>query len=140
MPKIILSFVFLLGIWSCKNQLTPSAYEYKVHHDEPGETPKVGDLVVFEETTFLNGKEMFSTYPFGPKEIVLPPAEKLSRPLPPNYEVLFKMSEGDSVTVWESLVDMKDLPEGYKENDKIAYVIKLKSITPAAQVLAEKKK
>ena len=141
MPKIIFPFIFLLGIWSCQEKpQTPSEYKYEVHHDEEGASPKVGDLVVFHETTFLNGKEMFSTYPFGAKEIVLPPVEKLSQPLPPNYEVLFTMSEGDSVTVWQSLSDLKNFPKGYDENDKIAYVIKLKSITPAAQVLAEKKK
>ena len=67
---------------------------------------------------------MFSTYAFGEKEIILPPASKLSKPLPPNYEVLFKMSPGASVTVWQSLAEMENLPKGYTDKDMISYVIK----------------
>ena len=137
----VLILVSILGIFSCKEyEQTPSAYEYEVHLDIEGESPKVGDQVFFHETTFLNGKEMFSTYPFGEKEIILPPAANLPRPLPPNYEILFTMSTGDSVTVWQSLKEVKNLPKGYTEKDMISYVIKLNKVVPASQIIAEKKK
>jgi len=139
--KIISIFILLINFFSCKEYpTTPSAYEYEVHVDEEGETPKVGDKVIFHEKTFLNGKEMFSTYSIGKKEIILPETEKLSQPFPPNYEVLFTMSPGDSVTVWQPLAKMENLPKGYKGKDVISYVIKLDSIIPAAQFIAEKKK
>jgi len=114
MPKqFILPFLFILifcfGFWNCKDYAeTPSAYQYDVHLDIEGESPKIGDQVIFHEKTFLNGKEMFSTYDFGAKKIILPPASKLTKPLPPNYEVLFTMSPGDSVTVWQPLIGMKN--------------------------------
>lgn len=136
-----LILLLLICFSNCKEYpQTPSAYEYEVHLDVEGETPKVGDQVIFHETTFLNGKEMFSTYAFGKKEIILPPKEKLSKPLPPSYEVLFTMSPGDSVTVWQPLAGMKNLPKGYKEKDMVSYVIKLDTVIPAKELLAEKKK
>jgi len=146
MPKqFISSFLFILvfcfGFWNCKDYAeTPSAYKYDVHLDVEGDSPQIGDQVIFHEKTFLNGKEMFSTYDFGPKEIILPPSSKLTKPLPPNYEVLFTMSPGDSVTVWQPLTGMRNLPVGYTDKDKISYVIKLESVIPESQVLAEKKK
>ena len=65
----------------------------------------MGDLVKFSEVVYLNGKEISSTEEFGIKEIILPEASILTKPLPPNYEMLFQMSIGDSVEVIQKLKD-----------------------------------
>ena len=140
-PSIFSILIVLFYFSSCTEyKETPSAYQYEVHFDAEGETPKVGDKVIFHEKTFLNGKEMFSTYAFAKKEIILPVKENLTKPLPPNYEALFTMSPGDSLTVWQPLAGMENLPEGYQEKDMVSYVLKLVSVIPATQLLAEKKK
>jgi FKBP-type peptidyl-prolyl cis-trans isomerase len=140
--KHILPIFFLLIILSCEfsDGITPSNYAYKFIVNEEGESPEVGDLVKFSETVFLNGKEISSTREFGSKEIILPPEEILTRPLPPNYEVLFKMSKGDSVTVTQELKDLKNLPEGFTTEDRIKYVVKLIDITPKEKLATAKKK
>ena len=140
--KHIIPMFFLLIISSCEysDGTTASNYSYKFIVNEEGESPKVGDLVKFSETVFLNGNEISSTGAFGLKEIVLPPEEILTRPLPPNYEVLFKMSKGDSVTVIQELKDLKNLPEGFTTTDRIKYVVKLIDITPKEKLAPAKKK
>ncbi|MFK8005904.1 MAG: FKBP-type peptidyl-prolyl cis-trans isomerase [Saprospiraceae bacterium] len=140
--KHILLILFLLIISSCEfsDGKTPSNYSYKFIINEEGESPKVGDLVKFSEIVFLNEKEISSTRKLGLKEIILPPEEILTRPLPPNYEILFKMSEGDSVTVTQELKDLENLPEGFTTKDRIKYIVKLIEITPKEKLGSAKKK
>lgn len=118
---------------------TESEYSYKFHIDKEGESPKVGDKVIFRENVFHNDELIFSTEEFGLKEIILPKEEILTRPLPPNYEILFKMSPGDSVTVVQKLEGMKSLPKGYKTDDELKYVVSLLEIIPTDKITTKKK-
>ena len=140
--KKILQIFFLLLISSCETSdgVTSSNYSYKFFIDEKGDSPKVGDMVKFSETVFLNEKKISSTDEFSLKEIILPSTEILTRPLPPNYEMLFKMSIGDSVAVTQELKDLKKLPKGFATEDKLKYVIKLIGITPKDELESSKKK
>ena len=140
--KRILQIFFLFLIASCETSdgVTASNYSYKFLVDKKGESPKVGDLVKFSETVYLNDKEISSTKEFRLKEIILPSKEMLTRPLPPNYEMLFQMSIGDSVAVTQELKDLEDLPEGFKTEDRLKYLIKLIDITPKEKVAPAKKK
>ncbi|MFK7771112.1 MAG: FKBP-type peptidyl-prolyl cis-trans isomerase [Saprospiraceae bacterium] len=70
----------------------------------------------------------------------MPPEEILTRPLPPNYEILFMMSIGDSVTVTQELKDLENLPEGFTTEDRIKYVVKLIDIIPKEELEQAKKK
>ncbi len=141
MKHIPLIFLLIL-ISSCEtiDGVTPSNYSFQFFVDKEGDSPKVGDLVKFSETVFLNEKEISSTDEFRLKEIVLPSTEILTRPLPPNYEMLFKMSIGDSVAVTQELKDLDNLPKGFTTEDKLRYVIKLIDITPKDQLESSKKK
>lgn len=140
--KYIFSIFFLFVIFSCQQSdgKTSSNYSYKFIVNEKGDSPKVGDKVKFSETVFLNEKEISSTSEFGLKEIILPPKEILTRPLPPNYEILFLMSKGDSVIVTQELKDLENLPEGFTTEDQLKYVVKLIDITPKEQLPTVKKK
>jgi FKBP-type peptidyl-prolyl cis-trans isomerase len=141
MKYILPIFLFLL-VLSCESSdsLTSSNYSYKFFINEEGGSPNVGDLVKFSETVFLNEKEIFSTDEFGLKEIILPSKEILTRPLPPNYEILFQMSIGDSVAVTQELKDLKNLPEGFTTEDQLRYVIKLVEIITKEKSAPAKKK
>ena len=142
--KPFLQFFFLLLISSCETNsidgVTSSNYSYNFFVDKEGDSPKVGDMVKFSETVFLNEKEISSTDEFKLKEIILPSSEILSRPLPPNYEMLFKMSIGDSVVVTQELKDLENLPKGFTTEDQLKYVIKLIDITPKDELESAKKK
>ncbi len=137
-PKIC--FLFLIASCSFSDGETKSNYSYKFHIDKEGEVPQVGDLVVFDEKVFRNKMEIFSTEEYGQKEIILPKEENLTRPLPPNYEILFQMSPGDSVSVTQKLKQLENLPKGYESNDVITYVIKLIEIKPQEKGKPSKKK
>jgi len=132
--------LFLLSACNSSDGTTASNYSYKFFVDKKGESPKVGDLVTFSETVFLNEKEISSTDELGIKEIILPSEEILTRPLPPNYEILFQMSKGDSVVVTQELKDLKNLPEGFTTEDQIKYAVKLIDITPKEKLASAKKK
>jgi len=140
--KIFPKICFFLFLTSCNftDGVTNSNYSYKFHIDKEGVSPQVGDLVIFSEKVLLNGKEIFSTDNFKEKEIVLPKEEHLVRPLPPNYEILFKMSPGDSVSVFQKLKDLENLPQGYDADDIMTYVVKLKEIQPKEKISSSKKK
>lgn len=137
-PKICFFLIFASCNFS--DGVTKSNYSYKFHIDKEGESPKVGDLVIFKEKVFLNSKEVFSTEDFGQKEIILPKEENLIRPLPPNYEILFQMSPGDSVSVTQKLKDLDHLPKGYDADDVMTYYIKLIEIQPQEKRKPSKKK
>lgn len=140
--KHILPIFLLLLISSCDSSdgKTTSNYSFKYFVNLEGESPKVGDMVKFSETVFLNGKEISSTDEFGLKEIILPAEEILAKPLPPNYEILFQMSIGDSVAVTQELKDLKNLPKGFETEDQLKYVVKLIDITPKEKLVPAKKK
>jgi len=140
--KIFLKICFLFLFASCNfsDGVTESNYSYKFHIDKEGEKPMVGDLVIFKEKVFLNNKEIFSTDEYGQKEIFLPPEENLTRPLPPNYEILFQMSPGDSVSVTQKLKDLDKLPKGYESDDVMTYVVKLIEIQAQEKTESLKKK
>ncbi|MDG1435828.1 MAG: FKBP-type peptidyl-prolyl cis-trans isomerase [Saprospiraceae bacterium] len=139
--KSIFSIFLLLIISSCENSdgLISSNYSNKFIVNEEGEPPEIGDLVKFSETVFLNEKEIFSTRKFGLKEIVLPHPGILIRPLPPNYEILFKMSKGDSVMVVQELKDLNNLPKGFTTEGQLKYVIKIIEITSKEKLVTTTK-
>lgn len=140
--KLFLPLFFLFILSSCETSdgVTESNYSFKYIVDEEGESPQVGDLVKFSEVVYLNGKEISSTEEFGIKEIILPEEAILTKPLPPNYEMLFQMSIGDSVEVIQKLKDLKNLPKGYTTKDQLKYVIKLIDFTPKNELKPAKKK
>lgn len=140
--KLFIPLFFLLICSSCETSdgVTDSNYSFKYIVNEEGASPQVGDLVKFSEVVYLNGKEISSTKELGLKEIILPAEAVLTKPLPPNYEMLFQMSIGDSVEVIQKLKDLKNLPKGYTTKDQLKYVIKLIDITPQDEVKSPKKK
>ena len=134
---LIISFFF-----SCETSdgVTDSNYEYKFHTDKEGGNPKVGDQVIFREYVYHNDKLIYSSDDYGKKQIILPDTQMLARPIPPNYEVLFKMSPGDSVSVFQKLEGLDKLPENYKTEDVLKYIVTLLEITPKDSLPAIKKK
>lgn len=139
--KYFLLLISLLLFTTCfSDGETKSKYSYNFHVDKEGESPQVGDKVIFREKVYLNKKEIFSTEEYGQKEIILPAEDVLTRPLPPNYEVLFLMSTGDSVSVVQKLKDVKTLPEGYETDDELKYVITLLEVISKENIQPTKKK
>lgn len=140
---IIASLCFVI---SCSNsgskkmQKTLSGYSYVKHTDEKGPKPNVGDEIAYHIIVFKNDSLIQSSYYLmKPRKIIIPPVEKVAKPAPPDYEALFLMSEGDSLTVYQKLdtFDVKKLPPGVLPKDTFIYHIKLFDIKPKSILDAE---
>jgi hypothetical protein len=83
------------------------------HTDNKGEKPQYGDKVLVNVTTYVGDSIMGSTWRTGgPREIDLPPADKIPAKGVPVFDALLLMSKGDSCTVFQTLDTnmMKALP------------------------------
>ncbi len=115
-----------------------SGYLYTHHIKNGGKTPVEGDEVTYNEMVYLNDSLLYSTWNLGSaKTVVLPKKESVAKPPPPNYEMLLIMSEGDSVTVTQTLDSIPNLPPQLKPTDKFHYQMALVSIRDKAAVDAE---
>jgi FKBP-type peptidyl-prolyl cis-trans isomerase len=126
---------------SCENKTNPSAksisesgYEYVHHIKNDGPKPQVGDQVTYHNVVFQNDTTLLSStfYLFEPQSAILPAKDKVPVPAPPDYEVLFLMSVGDSLTVFQDLDTFppEALPKGITNEDKFTYHLKLLNIKP----------
>jgi FKBP-type peptidyl-prolyl cis-trans isomerase len=141
------SILTLLGLLlSCNNDqqsksISPSGYEYIHHIKNDGPKPQVGDQVTFHNVVFQNDTTLLSStfYKLEPQTAVLPPKDKVPVPTPPDYEVLFLMSVGDSLTVFQDLdtFPANQLPSGVTNEDKFSYHLKLLAIKPKAEIEKE---
>ncbi len=126
------SVLAIVSLGSCKSELsftgtTPTGYSYIIHHDEPGDSPQIGDRVLFSRTIRLGGDSILS--PFAEQRIVLPEKVQLPDPLPADFEMLLILSPGDSASVYvfgERLAAIPNVSRGPK--DTIIYDLKLKEI------------
>ena len=125
---------------SKKIQLTSSGYPYTLHTKNKGPKPGIGDEVSYHMIVFKNDSLVQSTYyMMKPRKIVIPSAEKVAKPAPPDYESILLMSPGDSLTVYQKLdtFDVKSLPPGVTPKDTFIYHIKLFKIKPKSVLDAE---
>ncbi len=138
-------FSFLIILISCENgknttndstiqNRSESGYEYIHHIKNDGPKPKVGDQVTFHNIVYQNDTTLLSStyYLLEPQTAILPATDKVPIPAPPDYEVLFLMSEGDSLTVFQELdtFPVEQLPNGITNEDRFTYHLKLLSIKP----------
>ncbi|MEM9920811.1 MAG: FKBP-type peptidyl-prolyl cis-trans isomerase [Bacteroidota bacterium] len=119
---------------------TISGYKYLHHTKNKGPKPKVGDEVSYHEIVFRNDTLVQSTYYYGdPRRIVLPSPDSVAKPPRPDYEALFLMAVGDSLTVYQPLKGFKpsELPRGVSVKDTFIYHVKLFGIRDKAAVEKE---
>ncbi len=131
---------FLLAFWSCKNEsanmdLTDSGYRYVHHVKNEGAKPKVGDRVSYHEVLYKNDSLLFSTHTANrPREVVIPEKSVLPNPVPPSFEGIMLMSIGDSLTVYQDLDTVKQLPPWLSNEDEIRFSMKLLTIKSKEEV------
>ncbi len=143
--SIIVAFVFLSFCKNGSDQLSKnrseSGYEYIHHIKNDGPKPLVGDQVTFHTVVFQNDTTLLSSsyYKIEPQSAILPAKDKVPVPAPPDYEVLFLMSVGDSLTVFQELdtFPAEKLPKGITNQDKFSYHMKLLGIKPKAIIEKE---
>jgi FKBP-type peptidyl-prolyl cis-trans isomerase FkpA len=124
----ILSLILLLA--SCQKEkatVTKHGYPFTYHIDKPGPTVKAGDLVYYH-VHHRNGSELtFSSRWSGdfPNKMMLPEYADISRKPSPIRDVLWNMSEGDSVTVYLNLDSVQVVPRGYEGAQFMEYDVAL---------------
>ena len=130
-----LAAILSLGLLiSCKsNEVTftgntPGGYPYVMHLDKEGKTPQVGDKIVYKRQIkkIVMGQDSILD-PSREGTIVLPPAEQVGTPLPPDYELILMMSPGDSASVWQFGDKLPENPY-FKPTDTIVYEMVLMDI------------
>ncbi len=143
---LLLSFVFFAcepsGSTDTANlQKTEAGFPYKHHVQSEGPQPQVGDQITYHETITKNDTSvLFSSIKTGqPRVLVLPARATLKQPTPPQYDALFLMSVGDSLTVYQSLDTVSQLPPQLSNEDVLTYHLKLVSIKTAAELEEENK-
>ena len=113
---------------------TPAGYRCVHHIKNEGIKPKVGDQVTYHNLIFKNDTSLVSStyYLFEPQSAVLPGKDGVPSPPPPDYEAIFLMSPGDSLTVYQKLDTFppEKLPNGVLPQDVFSYNLKLLSIKP----------
>ena len=120
-------------------QKTASGYDYINHTNNAGVTPQEGDEVSYYQAVYKNDSLLFSTFDSGtPRKAIIPNPSRIPNPAPPDYEGLMSMHTGDSITVFQSLDTVKNLPPNFANTDKIVYHIKLVSIKSKEDVAREK--
>ncbi len=118
-----------------------SGYDY-IHHVSNNTTkPNVGDQLKYHKLVFKNDTTLLqSTYMLlEPRADILIPRDSVPKPPHPTYDVLFLMSPGDSLTVYQSLdtFPAEKLPKNITNKDFFTYHLKLLSIKPKEVIDAE---
>lgn len=132
-----------LSILACQSQpkslpVTESGYEYEHHIQNEGVKPQTGDEVTYHQWVYKNDSLLFSTMERGqPVKGVLPERSTLPKPVRPDFEAVFLMSKGDSMSLYQRLDSIPNLPPGFTKDDVIRYEVSLVDIKPAAKVLEE---
>ena len=131
-----------------KNQLpvaaagvTASGYPYKLHVQNKGMRPIIGDEVVYHQLLLKNDSVVRSTYlAFEPITAVMPAKGDVADPPPPSYEGIFLMAINDSITLFQPMDSVKNYqrPRWLKKSDTLKYTLKLLDIRRKEIVEAER--
>lgn len=107
---------------------TPGGFPYVMYVDKDGATPQVGDKIVYKRQIkkIVMGQDSILD-PFKEGSIVLPAADQVGSPLPPDYELILMLSPGDSASVWQFGDKLPDNPY-FKPTDTIVYELVLLDI------------
>ena len=143
--KFLSIFVFFGLLSSCTSETnsaakskTESGYDYIHHVKNDGQKPQVGDQVTYHIVVFRNDTALLSStyYLLEPRMDILPAKDQVANPAPPDYEALFLMSVGDSLTVYQDLdtFPAEKLPKGVTNDDDFAYHLKLLNIKPKSVI------
>ncbi len=143
--SILLAFTFFSFCKNGTDQLsknrTESGYKYIHHIKNDGPKPQVGDQITYHTIVFQNDTTLLSStyYKIEPQTAILPAKDRVPVPAPPDYEVLFLMSIGDSLTVFQELdtFPADQLPKGITNDDRFTYHLKLLDIKPKTIIDAE---
>jgi len=111
-----------------------------MYTDVEGEVPSVGSRVTYHQNIYLNDSSIYSTYlTLQPKKAIMPSADSLPNPIPPDYEALMLMSAGDSLSVIQRLdtFSLSVLPRGVKNDDVFTYYMKVLEVQDSASVTRE---
>jgi FKBP-type peptidyl-prolyl cis-trans isomerase FkpA len=118
--------VTLLFISSCGSKVeqgvTESGFNYFHYVKNGGDLPQEGDQVRFYERVLLGQDSVLMEQE---RTVQLPPRDQVTGPAP-NYELLFKLSAGDSAAVYMTGDNMEKF--GLQKSDTLFYHIGFKEI------------
>lgn len=137
---VFLFFACSPGSGEPEIKTTPSGYKYIMHVDKEGPTAQPGDLVVYTEKILRRDSSVWRTSEgMGrPNQLVIPKLDEVEQSMEMAwFEALSLMSEGDSLTLFQSLDTISSLPMGLEQGDSLTYHFKLISISNEEERMAE---
>lgn len=114
---------------------TESGHPYVMHVDKDGPSPVIGDKVSYLRRVRLGQDSVLAEQEMT---VILPTADLVSPQAQAEYEMLFRLSEGDSASVYMLGEIVGNIP-GFTANDTIIFDISFRKIVQSREeVEAEK--
>lgn len=116
---------------------TEHGFRFINHTNKSGEKPKVGETVAVNTYTYIGDSLFASTIRNfgGPREYTIPEPDKLPERIPPLYDAVLLMTEGDSATIYEKIDSfiMRFLPESMHNEKEVRYEVVVVDIKTTAE-------
>lgn len=122
----IFSFLIMIALVSCNTEtITENGYHYTMHTDAGGANAKVGDYVYFLLDIKDDEGAVLQSYRNGPNMPslkVTPPNEQVYK-TNPLLDLMTKLSEGDSVSLFIPTDSLPNVPPGYQDMAHFEYTV-----------------
>ena len=128
-------------IWACqpKELTTPSGYKYIHHTKNAGQTPQVGEEVLFVvDVRNDTGVVQSSRQQGQPARFSVPQTDQTGKSVSPIVEALMLMSIGDSLTIMQPTDSFPRKPPGFENSAFVYYDLVLKEIKSKEALEAER--
>lgn len=133
----VVAAFFALGACKNKGVKTEHGYMFINHTNKGGTKPEAGQTVLVNVYTYLGDSLMGSTVRDfgGPRPITLYTPDKMPKKVPPIFDAVMLMSEGDSATVLQEIDSTirKNIPPALKDAKEVRYEVVLIDVITAEE-------
>lgn len=124
---LILALLALLFGQACKKDVkTEHGYRFVNHVNGSGAKPVAGEGVSMHIYVYVGDSMFVSTRKNNngnPSEFTIPETKELPEKVPPVYDAVFLMSEGDSASIYAPIdsIERAQLPPNFKDEKEVRY-------------------
>jgi FKBP-type peptidyl-prolyl cis-trans isomerase FkpA len=141
MRSLFIFALFALFIGqACKKEVkTEHGYRFFNHTNKGGAKPEAGQGVSMHIYVYVGDSLFISTRKNNqgnPSEFTIPESKELPAKVPPVYDAVLLMSEGDSASIYAPLdsMELSTLPESLRNNKEVRYDLVLMKIVSKEEI------
>jgi len=137
---LILALLALIFGQACKKDVkTEHGYRFINHTNKGGVKPAAGEGVSMHIYVFVGDSMFVSTRKNNngnPSEFTIPESKELPEKVPPVYDAVLLMSEGDSATIYGQIdsLERSQLPESVKNEKEVRYELVMLKIVHKEEI------